>query len=148
MPTFEPHDSEFAARVRSSFERQTVMATIAATLARVEPGEVEITLPYRMDLTQQHDFVHAGIIATVLDSACGYAAYTLMPSGGGVLTVEYKINLLAPAAGELFTATGKVVRPGRTLTVCRGEVTGANATVVAVMQATIMAITDRPAIEG
>src|SRR4051794_28118270 len=109
---FQPPDGQFAERVRASFSKQMVMATIGARLARVAPGEVEITLPFRADLTQQDGFLHAGIVATILDSACGYAAYTLIPPAANMLTAEFKINLLRPAAGESFLARGRVVKPG------------------------------------
>ena len=122
MAGFEPKDPAFATRIRESFERQKVMGLIGAALTRVEAGRVEIELPYRDDLTQQHGFFHAGIVGTIADSAGGYAAYTLMPAGSSVLSVEYKINLLAPADGERLVASGQVVRPGRTLTVCDLEV--------------------------
>jgi len=122
MSTFEPRDPGFEARVRASFVRQKVMALIGAELGRVMPGRVEIELPFRDDLTQQHGFFHAGIVGTIADSAGGYAAYTLMPAGASVLSVEYKINLMSPAAGERLVASGQVVRPGRTLTVCDLEV--------------------------
>jgi uncharacterized protein (TIGR00369 family) len=115
---FEPADSEFAARVRASFARQQVMAFIGARMTRVEAGLVEIELPFRPELTQQHGFFHAGITSTIADSAGGYAGYTLFPADASVLTVEYKMNLLAPADGERLVATGRVVRPGRNLTVC------------------------------
>ena len=122
MTDFVSKDPAFESRVRESFVRQKVMALIGASLARVEPGRVEIELPFRDDLTQQHGFFHAGIIGTIADSAGGYAAYTLMPAGTSVMSVEFKINLLAPAAGERLTANGQVVRAGRTLTVCDLEV--------------------------
>jgi len=122
MAPFEPKDPAFAARIRESFVRQKVMGLIGAQLTRVEPGRVEIELPFRDDLTQQHGFFHAGIVGTIADSAGGYAAYTLMPAGWSVLSVEYKINLLAPADGERLVAGGQVVRAGRTLTVCDLEV--------------------------
>ena len=144
--SFTPSDPNFEARVRASFARQRVMATLGAELTRVEPGAVEITLPFRADLTQQHGFLHAGIVATILDSACGYAAFSLMPADAAVLTAEYKINLLRPAAGERFAARGRVVRPGKTLTVCAGEVfavDGGEEKAVAAMLATIMAVAER-----
>jgi uncharacterized protein (TIGR00369 family) len=123
MAPFEPKDPAFETRIRESFVRQKVMGLIGAVLTRIEPGRVEIELPFRDDLTQQHGFFHAGIVGTIADSAGGYAAYTLMPAGSSVLSVEYKINLLAPADGERLVASGQVVRPGRTLTVCDLEVT-------------------------
>ena len=118
MASFKPRDPDFERRVRDSFARQRVMSTIGATLTRVEPGLVEITLPYREDLTQQHGYMHAGIVGTIADSAGGYAGFTLMPAGSTVLSVEYRVHLLAPARGETFVARGRVVRAGRTLTVC------------------------------
>ena len=118
---FAPLDPGFEARVRASFDRQAVMTTFGAALTRVAPGEIEVGFPYRADLTQQHGFLHAGILATMLDSACGYAALTLMPADAEVLTVELKVNLLAPAGGDRLVAEGQVVRAGRTLTVCRGD---------------------------
>lgn len=122
MSAFEPSDPAFAERVRESFARQRVMDTIGASLARVEPGLVEITLPYRVDLTQQHAFLHAGITTTIADSAGGYAAFTLMPAASSVLAVEFKVNLLAPARGDRFLARGRVVKPGKRITVSEIEV--------------------------
>ena len=122
MPAFTPKDAAFAERVRASFQRQSVMALIGARLGRVAPGEVEIELPFRPDLCQQHGFFHAGITSTIADSAAGYAGYSLFPADASVLTVEFKINLLAPADGELLRAVGRVVKPGRTLTVTEAEV--------------------------
>ncbi len=122
MPSFTPKDAAFAQRVRDSFQRQTVMGLIGARLGRVEPGEVEIVLPYRADLCQQHGFFHAGITSTIADSAAGYAGYSLFPAESSVLTVEFKISLLAPADGERLRAVGRVVKPGRTLTVTEAEV--------------------------
>jgi uncharacterized protein (TIGR00369 family) len=137
---------DFQSRVRASFARQRVMETIGAQLTRVESGVVEITLPYRADLTQQHGFVHAGIVATILDSACGYAAFSLMPPDVAVLTIEYKINLMRPAQGERFVARAKVVKAGKTLSVCTGDVIAqsqGSGHVVATMLATIMAVPER-----
>lgn len=121
-PAFVPQDANFDGRVRESFARQRLMETIGARVARVAAGEVEIELPFRQDLTQQHGYLHAGVVAGILDSACGYAALSLMPAGAEVLSVEYKINLLSPAKGELFSARARVVRAGRNLTVCAGDV--------------------------
>jgi uncharacterized protein (TIGR00369 family) len=115
-------DPDFAARVRDSFARQNAMTLIGARLTRVEPGWVEIELPYRDDLTQQHKFIHGGIATMIADSAGGYAGYSLFPATSSVLTVEFKISLVAPAAGEKLIATGKVIKPGRTLTICDLEV--------------------------
>ncbi|MEM7245753.1 MAG: PaaI family thioesterase [Acidobacteriota bacterium] len=150
MTQFEPRNPEFETRVRDSFEKQAAMHRIGATLERVTPGEVDILLPYDAELTQQHGFMHAGMISTVLDSACGYAAFTLMPVDAGVLAVEFKINLVAPAEGKSFLARGRVIRPGRTITACQGEAIARSATgekTIAIMQSTIMAIHDRPGIE-
>ncbi len=122
MPAFEPADPGFAARVRDSFARQSIMTLIGAELTRVEPGLVEIELPFRADLCQQHGFFHAGMTSTIADSAGGYAAFTLFPADASVLTTEFKINLLAPAAGERLRAVGRVVKPGRMLTICDVEV--------------------------
>ncbi len=122
MTAFTPADLGFEARVRGSVARQSIMTLIGAQLTRVEPGQVEIQLPYRADLCQQHGFFHAGVTATIADSAGGYAAYTLFPADASVLTTEFKINLLAPAAGEHLRAVGRVVKPGRTLTICDVEV--------------------------
>src|SRR5262245_21913670 len=141
-----PKDPDFAARVRASFARQRIMETIGAELSRVEAGQVEITLPFQADLTQQHGFIHAGIVATILDSACGYAAFSLMPADVAVLTVEFKINLLRPAQGERLIARARVVKAGKTLTVCAGDVvaqTGESETVVASMMGTLMAVSER-----
>lgn len=138
-----PRDPDFAARVRENFGRQQMMRTLGAELISVEPGEVTIAMGYREDLTQQHGYVHAGAITAIVDSACGYAALSLMEAGKEVLAVEFKINLLAPAAGERFVATGRVLRAGRTLTVCAGEVHAENdggRKLVAAMQATMIAI--------
>ena len=112
-------DPGFEARTRASFERQGAMTLIGARMTRVEPGRVEIELPYRPELSQQHGFFHAGMIAAIADSAGGYAGFTLFPPDAGVLTVEFKLNLIAAADGELAVAVGEVIRAGRTLTVCR-----------------------------
>lgn len=118
---FEPADPDFAARVAASFVRQQFMQMLSAELQLVEAGRVEIGLSARPELTQQHGFVHAGVVTSLLDTACGYAALSLMPSGSAVLTVELKVNLLAPATGIRLLAHGEVLRAGRTLTVCRGD---------------------------
>jgi uncharacterized protein (TIGR00369 family) len=138
----------FVEEVHESFAKQLVMSLISADLTRVEPGIIEITLPYRSDLTQQHGYVHAGIITTIADSACGYAAYTLMPPNSDVLAVEFKVNLMRPAKGETFVARAEVVKSGRTLTVVRADVhalTGdEQRELVAIMQGTMMRL-QRPA---
>jgi uncharacterized protein (TIGR00369 family) len=114
----------FAQEINQSFTRQTIMTLIGAELTRVEPGVIEITLPYRADLAQQHGYLHAGIVTTIADSACGYAAYSLMPPNSEVLSVEFKVNLLRPAKGEMFSAVAEVVKTGKTLTVVRADVFG------------------------
>ena len=151
MSPFDAPDPAYEARVRTSFARQQVMRTIGADLDEVRPGEVVISVPHRDTITQQHGFVHAGIVATILDSACGYAAFSLMPPDAGVLTVEYKINLMSPARGEHIVAHGEVIRRGRTLTVARGEamaVEGGAQTPVAIMQATVMTVIGRDDVTG
>jgi len=152
--TFQAKDPHFAERVRASFVRQRAMHTLGVEITRLAAGEIELTMPYDAAFTQQHGFVHAGIMATVLDSACGYAAFSLMPADAAVLTVEFKTNLLAPAKGERFLFRAHVVKPGRTLTVCEGRAfaleSGAEADsderLVASMSGTLMALYDRPAI--
>src|SRR3954471_14497875 len=119
--SFIPKDPDYDHRVRASFARQAVMATLGVTLESVAPGEVTLAIPFRADLTQQHGFLHAGIVTTVIDSACGYAAFSLMEPGAAVLSVEFKVNLLSPARGTHFRATARVVKPGRNLTVVTGE---------------------------
>ena len=146
MTAHTPQDPAYEARVRASFDRQQFMHTLGARLVRVEPGEVDVELPVRDALVQQHGFLHAGALATVADSACGYAALSLMPAGAAVLSVEFKINLLAPAAGERVLARGRVLRAGRTVTVCWAEVTaydGTNERLVATMVGTMMTVRDR-----
>ncbi|MDW7650264.1 MAG: PaaI family thioesterase [Bacillota bacterium] len=140
---FKARDEDFLTRITESFKKQTVMQTIQGQLVKVEPGEVHIKLPFSKKLTQQHGFIHAGILTTVVDSACGYAAWTLMDPEAEVLTVEYKVNFLLPAKGKEFLAVGRVVKPGRNLTVCTGEIlviNGEECKTAAVMQATMMAI--------
>jgi uncharacterized protein (TIGR00369 family) len=136
-------DPEVAARVQASFDRQAFMKTVGARLASIRPGEVVIEWPFGAHLTQQHGFLHAGVVAAVADSACGYAALSLMPRGAAVLSVEFKVNLMRPASGETFRAVGRVIRAGRKLTVCGAEVEarqGDKQQVVAVMQGTMMAV--------
>ena len=136
---FEPKDPEYQSRVTQSFAEQSIMQTIGARLLEVAPGRVEIELPYDRSLTQQDGFIHAGISSTILDSACGYAAFSLMPAEARVLTIEFKINLLAPAAGECFRAVGRVRKPGRSVFVAEGELY-AEDRLVASMTATLMAL--------
>ncbi len=137
---------EFERRVRASFMNQRVMETIGARLARVGPGEVEIELAYDERLTQQTGFLHAGVVTTVLDSACGYAAFTLMEPGSEVLSIEFKVNLLAPAVGEKLVARASVVKAGRTITVCRADgwmVRDGEEVQVATMVGTMMNVRER-----
>jgi uncharacterized protein (TIGR00369 family) len=138
-----PADPHFASRIRSSFGRQKAMGLIGASLTRVEAGRVEVALPWRDDLTQQKGFIHGGIIGMIADTACGYAAFSLMPADCSLVTVEYKINILAPALGSLI-ARGEVIRPGRTLTVTRGEVYAQDGKHVASMQQTLMMLSGTP----
>jgi uncharacterized protein (TIGR00369 family) len=124
MSDHEPLDPEYEARVRGSFARQAFMRTLGVEMVHLAPGEADLAMPHRPQLTQQHGYFHAGATATIADSAAGYAALSLYPRGTGVLTVEFKINLLRPAEGERLIARGRVVKLGRTLTVCRSEVYG------------------------
>jgi uncharacterized protein (TIGR00369 family) len=144
---FIPKDPDFAERVRASFARQQVMQTLGVEILRLAPGEIELQMRYAAAYTQQHGFLHAGIISTVLDSACGYAAFSLMPAESAVLTVEFKTNLIAPAKGDRFAFRAHVVKPGKTLTVCdaRAYATdgGGKERLIATMTGTIMAVFDR-----
>jgi uncharacterized protein (TIGR00369 family) len=145
-PPLVPADPDFAERVRAAFARQRFMAMVSAVMVRVEPGEVAIDLPFDMELTQQHGFVHGGVIAAGLDTACGFAASTLMPADAGVLTVEMKTNFLAPSIGERFRFTARVRRAGRTVTFVEAEaiaVADGRARTVATMQATMMTVRGR-----
>ncbi len=147
MSSFEPQDLNFQARVQASFSRQKMMQTIGARLINVSPGAVDIELPFNENLTQQHGFLHAGAVATAGDNACGYAALSLAPADMAVLTIEYKINLVAPAIGTRFVARGRVTRPGRTVTVCAGDVFAivedTKEKLIASMLATIMLLPKR-----
>jgi uncharacterized protein (TIGR00369 family) len=146
MPRFEPKNPDFRKIATDTFERQRAMRTLGISLARLEPGEVDLAMAYSADLTQQNGFVHAGVITAGLDSACGIAAFTLMPAGSDILTVEFKTNLLAPAKGQRFAFRAAVVKPGRTLTVCEGrayaEQDGVE-TLIATMTGTLMALPRR-----
>jgi uncharacterized protein (TIGR00369 family) len=138
---FAAGDPAFESRVRASFARQALMKLLGASLERVEPGAVDIALPFRSDLTQQDGFVHAAATTAIADSACGYAALSLAAPGHEVLSVEFKVNLLRPAVGTLFVAEGRVLKPGRTITVARGDVfaqNGEKRTLVATMLTTII----------
>jgi uncharacterized protein (TIGR00369 family) len=143
---FTPKNPLFHARVTESFGRQRAMGTLGITITRLVAGEIELSMPYARDYTQQHGFVHAGIVTTALDSACGYAAFGLMPADADVLTVEFKTNLLAPAKGERFVFRARVVKPGRTIMVCDASAFAIEAGVeklIATMSATLMAVTPR-----
>ncbi len=144
---FDPRDPDWEAKTRASFTRQKVMALIGAELGALAPGYCEIRLPYRDDLCQQNGYFHAGITATIVDSAGGYAGFTLMAPGADVLSVEFKVNLLAPGDGELLIARGEVLKPGRNLVVARGEVyvvKDGRTTHTATMQQTLMTMHARP----
>jgi uncharacterized protein (TIGR00369 family) len=149
MSRLIPRDTNFEARVRASFARQTAMATLGIEIVSAGAGEVELKMPYAAAYTQQHGFIHAGIITTALDTACGYAAFSLMPDNAAVLTVEFKTNLLAPARGDYFLFRAHVVKPGRTITVCDAQafaVDGGREKPVATMTGTLMALFDRDGI--
>ena len=139
-----PLNPSFAADVERSFARQPIMNLLGARLSLVEAGVIEITLPYRTDLTQQHGYLHAGVVTSIADSACGYAAYSLMPAGSEVLSVEFKVNLLRPAQGETFVARAEVIKAGKTLTVVRADVFGVDdqnaRELVATMQGTMICL--------
>jgi len=145
-------DPDFEERVRKSFARQSAMTTIGAELTLVTPGIIEIEMPHSVGLTQQHGFLHAGIISTALDSACGYAAFSLMPANAGVLTIEFKVNLLAPGKGERFLFRGSVTKPGRTIIVADGQAyafaADGEAKLIATMTGTMMTVVGREGVEG
>ncbi|WNJ88845.1 PaaI family thioesterase [Bosea sp. 685] len=146
MPDVSPLQEDMARRIADSFAKQAFMNTLGARLLHVGAGEIEIDLPVSRHLTQQHGFVHAGAVASIADSAAGYAALTTMPAGVGVLTAEFKINLLAPAAGERLLAKGKVIKAGRTLTLAMAEVfaiSGGTTKLCAMLTATCMTIAGR-----
>ncbi len=146
MPDIQLPQEDMARRIAESFAKQAFMTTLGARLVRISAGEIEIELPVSAHLTQQHGFVHAGAVASIADSAAGYAALTTMPAGVGVLTAEFKINLLAPAAGERLLAKGKVIKAGRTLTLALAEVfaiSGGTPKLCAMLTATCMTIAGR-----
>jgi len=145
-------DATYEQRTRDSFSRQNAMQTLGAALESVTPGRVTIAMAHRDSLTQQHGFIHAGMLAAALDSACGYAAFSLMPADAAVLTIEFKINLLAPARGPRFRFEGVVVKPGRTISVVDGralqfEADGGAEKLVATMSATVMTVRGREALK-
>jgi uncharacterized protein (TIGR00369 family) len=145
-------NADYEERVRASFARQNAMATIGAELTQVTPGIVEIEMPYSSALTQQHGFLHAGVISAALDSACGYAAFSLMPENASVLTIEFKVNLLAPGRGERFLFRASVTKPGRTIVVADGQAyafaADGEAKLIATMTGTMMTVFGRDGIEG
>ncbi len=146
MAGFQPRNPDFRKLATDTFERQRAMHTLGISIARLEPGEVDLTMAYSSDLTQQNGFVHAGVVTAGLDSACGIAAFTLMPARSDILTVEFKTNLLAPAKGERFVFRGVVVKAGRTLTVCEGRAYAWHEgieTLIATMTGTLMALPRR-----
>jgi uncharacterized protein (TIGR00369 family) len=148
---FQAQDPDFRERVRASFARQQVMATLGIEMIHLEPGEVHLSMPPNLAYTQQHGFMHAGIITTALDSACGYAAFSLMPADAAVLTVEFKTNLLAPAKGERFVFRANVIKPGRTLTICEARalaLDGSKEKLVATMTGTLMSVIGRQGVAG
>jgi uncharacterized protein (TIGR00369 family) len=143
MPSFQPKNPDFRRDATAVFDAQTAMRTLGISIARLEAGEADLAMDYSAAFTQQNGFVHAGIITAGLDNACGIAAYTLMPAGAAILTVEFKTNLLAPAKGERFFFRAQVLKPGRTLTVCEARayaIDGATENLVASMTGTLMAL--------
>ena len=146
MPDFVPVDPAFENRIRESFDKQSVMQLIGARLDRIDAGHVDVSLTTRPDLTQQDGYLHAGIITTILDSACGYAAYTLMPAASSVLSVEFKVNLLSPAGGDRVVARARVKRAGRMLSVCSADafsIMGEDEKLCATMLGTMICIKDK-----
>ena len=147
MKAFTPADAGFRQRMHDSFARQGVMHTLGATLEVADAGRVVIVMPHKAELTQQHGFVHAGIVSTALDSACGYAAFSLMAADAAVLTIEFKVNLLAPARGPWFRFEGLVVKAGRTISVVEGKAwqheAGGMESLCATMTATVMTVQGR-----
>lgn len=138
---FSVPDPDYKQRVQESFDRQPMMKTLGVTIARLEPGTIDLEFDHSDQFTQQHGFIHAGAVATVLDSACGYAAFSLMPADAAVLTVEYKVNLVRPAKAHRYRASAQVIKPGRTLTVCQATATSVDDDrVIAVMTGTLMAL--------
>ena len=148
---FIPRNDRYEQKVRDSFDKQVIMRTIGATITRLQAGEVELTMPFHESLTQQHGFIHGGIVTTILDSACGYAALSLMPADAGILSIEFKVNFLAPASGENFRALGRVKKPGRNITVSEGDLYAeleGESKLVASMVATMMSIYGRAGIKS
>lgn len=149
MSSFQPKNPDYRSVATDTFERQRAMRTLGISIARMAPGEVDLAMGYAPEFTQQNGFVHAGIITAGLDNACGIAAFTLMPAGSDILTVEFKTNLLAPARGEGFAFRATVVKPGRTLTVCEARayaIQDGAETLIATMTGTLMALPRREAV--
>ena len=150
-PRFQPRNPDYRATATETFNQQRAMKTLGISISRLEPGEVDLQMDYSADLTQQHGFIHAGVITAGLDNACGMAAFTLMPAGTGILTVEFKTNLLAPARGERFAFRATVVKPGRTLTVCEARAYAMHdgvETLIATMSGTLTALAGRATAPG
>jgi uncharacterized protein (TIGR00369 family) len=146
LPRFEPKNPDYRAVATATFDRQPAMHTLGISIARLEAGEVDLSMPYSQALTQQNGFVHAGIITAALDTACGIAAFTLMPANSDILTVEFKTNLLAPARGDRFVFRARVIKPGRTLTVCEAQALAeqdGSENLIATMTGTLMALLRR-----
>ena len=141
---FSPPDPDFETRVRDTYAKQAMLDTLGAQIGLLQPGEFHILMPFDARFTQQDGFLHAGVVTTLMDTACGYAAHTLMPAASRVLSVEFKVNLLSPARGDHFRAEGRVIKPGRTLTVCEGKLfsiaNNGEETLCAIMQATMICI--------
>ena len=152
MTPHAPPDPNYEARVRASFAKQNAMATLGAEMTSIVPGVCEIEMAFNAAFAQQHGFLHAGAISTVLDSACGYAAFSLMPEDAAVLTIEFKVNLLSPGKGERFLFRGAVTKPGRTILVTDGQAFAltpdGEPKLIATMTATMMSIRDRPHLKG
>jgi uncharacterized protein (TIGR00369 family) len=146
LPSFEPKNPDYRAVATATFDRQPAMHTLGISIARLEAGEVDLSMPYSAAWTQQNGFVHAGVITAALDTACGIAAFTLMPANSDILTVEFKTNLLAPARGERFVFRARVIKPGRTLTVCEAQAFAeqdGETSLIATMTGTLMALPRR-----
>ena len=146
MSAFQVQDPDYEERVRRTFANQPALGTFGITLARIEPGALELRMPYDAKLSQQNGFLHGGVVSAALDTECGLASYTLMPAQADILTVEFKINLLAPAKGQTFRFVGNVVKPGRTLVVSEGHAYASNdgrEKLIATMSATMMTMVSR-----
>lgn len=146
MTAFQVQDPDYEARVRKTFAGQLALTTLGITLAKIEPGMLELRMPYDTKFSQQNGFLHGGVVSAGLDTACGLASYTLMPAAADILTVEFKVNLLAPAKGQTFRFVGRVVKPGRTLVVAEGHAFASDdgrEKLIATMSATMMTMVAR-----